>query len=104
MGFSNPSFSLPLSTDRELAVDWQQSLVAGTRKGSDRERAADFVAGPPEASAVHSTNLSSFQKGEKSISHREEGEKAMVHLRTRHPEMYLSYIPFDPHPTHRQDV
>ena len=26
----------------------------------------------------------------------------MVHLRTRHPE--LSYIPFDPHPTHRQDV
>ena len=32
---------LPLSTDRERAVDW----LAGTRKGSDRERAADFVAG-----------------------------------------------------------
>ena len=71
---------LPLSTDRELAVDWQQSLVAGTRKGSDRERAADFVAGSRQRPAPFTVLICPAFRKEKNQYHIGRKEKKQWYI------------------------
>ena len=67
---------LPLSTDRERAVDW----LAGTRKGSDRERAADFVAGSRQRPAPFTVLICPAFRKEKNQYHIGRKEKKQWYI------------------------